>query len=195
MNSTSRPVSITSPVISWPRIEPVGRGRAAADHVLVGAADVGRDDLEDHAVLASCARRCRGAPRARPAARASGSRSTGPRPCRRPCRRHLCCPPCVSLCWLPTNEGFREASAPETGLLESGRRRELTRQVARALGHVARELGQLEEDRRLARRVVAPGHAAVLGAHAVGEDRLAAGGQAQLRLRRLARGRARFRAR
>ena len=30
----------------------LGRGRAAADHVLVGAADVGRDDLQDHAVLA-----------------------------------------------------------------------------------------------------------------------------------------------
>jgi hypothetical protein len=30
-----------------------GRGRAAADHVLVGAADVGRDDLQDHPVLAA----------------------------------------------------------------------------------------------------------------------------------------------
>src|SRR5689334_5047162 len=85
---------------------------------------------------------------------------------------------------LPT--GVSRRTAPETGLLDSGRRRGLTRQVTGSLGHVARELGQLEEDGRLASRVVAPGHAAVLGAHAVGEDRLGPGGQAQLRLGRLA---------
>ena len=45
-----RPDSITSPVISWPRIRPAGRGRAPAHHVLVGAADVRRDDPEDRPV-------------------------------------------------------------------------------------------------------------------------------------------------
>src|SRR6185437_6204548 len=34
-----------------PQDQPFGSGRAPADHVLVGAADVGRDDLEDHPVL------------------------------------------------------------------------------------------------------------------------------------------------
>ena len=51
MNSTSRPASMTSPVISWPRTRPFGGGGAAADHVLVAAADIGGDDLEDHAVF------------------------------------------------------------------------------------------------------------------------------------------------
>src|SRR6202012_3191728 len=38
-----------------PEDQPGRRGGAAADHVLVTAADVGRDDLEDHAVLALAA--------------------------------------------------------------------------------------------------------------------------------------------
>ena len=52
MNSTSRPASITSPVISWPSTRPGGRRGPAADHVLVAAADVRGNDLEDHAVVA-----------------------------------------------------------------------------------------------------------------------------------------------
>ena len=43
---------MTSPVISWPSVWPAGRGRAAAHHVLVAAADIGGDHLEDHPVLA-----------------------------------------------------------------------------------------------------------------------------------------------
>ena len=67
----------------------------------------------------------------------------------------------VSLCWLPTNGPFAAVRAGN-GTVGERTPAWLTRQVAGALGHVARELGQLEEHRRLARRVVAPGHAAVL---------------------------------
>ena len=38
-----------------PEDQPLGRGRAAADHVLVRAADVRRDDPEDHSVVALAA--------------------------------------------------------------------------------------------------------------------------------------------
>ncbi len=50
MNSTSGPTSTTSPVISWPSTRSGGRRGAAADHVLVRAADVGGHGFQDDAV-------------------------------------------------------------------------------------------------------------------------------------------------
>jgi hypothetical protein len=52
-NSTSRPASMTSPVISCPRTNPAGRRSTAPHHVLVAPADIGAHDLEDHAVVAA----------------------------------------------------------------------------------------------------------------------------------------------
>jgi hypothetical protein len=48
--STSGALSTTSPVISWPSTMPA-TALSTADHVLVGSADIGQNDLQDHAML------------------------------------------------------------------------------------------------------------------------------------------------
>ena len=50
MNSTPGPVSMTSPVISWPRIRPAGAVVRPRTMCWSDAADVGGHDLQDHAV-------------------------------------------------------------------------------------------------------------------------------------------------